>query len=333
MSIYPWQMNNWQVMEQRLTSGRLPHAMLFSGPQGIGKADFANHVVYHLFCQNKQNNKACGNCNACHLLNVNNHPDLLRISRLEDKKDISVDQIRELINYSNFKAHSASKKIVIIEHAEHMNIAASNSLLKTLEEAPDSCIIILLTHRSDKLLPTIRSRCQLQQFSVPDQETALSWLKTTLDDKDNAEKLLALANGAPLTALIYEKSELLAQRDDMFTALVELTKGQQNPINVAKQWLKLDLDMTLYCMTSWVTDMVRLKATQQPPVVGNPDLKAALLTISQKSALPQLLDYYELVNKLAQWKQANINTQLLLEEMLVRWSQLNQPSVTLSRGN
>ena len=112
------------------------------------------------------------------------------------------------------------------------------------------CVIVLLSQRPDKLLATIRSRCQLIQFPTPDQKTSLDWLSSKLSDSDQGQKLLALASGSPLTALEYHESDVLDQRDQMFTAFKALRQGQHNPLSVANDWLKMDLDMTLYCMMS-----------------------------------------------------------------------------------
>ena len=322
MKLYPWQTELWPVIENRITSGKLPHALLFSGAQGIGKLNFAKAFVYRLFCQNVQQDVACGQCNACHLLNIGNHPDLFHVSKPEDKRDISVDQIRDLIANVSLKPHSAIKKVAIIEQAELMNVNASNSLLKTLEEPPESCLLILLTHRPDKLLATIRSRCQLQEFVIPNNNQALDWLQSNIDDSSQADKVLALAGGAPLQAAIYANDGTLQQRDEMFVALQDLLNGKQNPVSVASMWLKKDLEVTLYCMISWLTDMIRLKVSSSPPALGNPDLKMQLAKLSEHSALPKMLEFYDSINEMQSWKKSNINAQLILEEMLVQWSHL-----------
>ena len=324
MTPYPWQQKDWKSFESRISSGKMPHALLFSGAKGVGKLNFAEAYVYRLFCHDVQDDTACGHCDACHLLNIGNHPDLYRVARLEDKRDISVDQIRALISYVNLKPHSAIKKVALIEQAELMNENASNSLLKTLEEPPESCLLILLTHRPDKLLATIRSRCQVQEFVLPETSLALDWLKSNIDDDQlaHAEKILALAGGAPLQAAVYAKEGTLQQRDEMFFALQELQNGKQNPVSVASLWLKKDLEVTLYCMISWLTDMIRLKVSPQPPVFGNPDLKAALSKLSQQSELSKMLAFHEHILNMQSWKKSNINVQSILEEMLVHWSRL-----------
>jgi len=324
MTPYPWQLETWALLEQRLASDQFPHAMLFTGPEGVGKLHFALAFMHRLFCHNIQPTGACGKCNACHLLKTGNHPDEYRIASPEDKNNISVEQVRKLIRYASLKPHSAPKKIAIIERAELMNHNAANSLLKTLEEPPESCLLILITHRPDQLLATLRSRCQLQHFITPPKTTALTWLKPKLAHSDQAEKLLALASGAPLQAMFYADHNLLVQRETLFLSLQALMEGKKHPVEVAALWWKMDLTITLHCMTSWLIDMIRLHVDSQPPVLANPDMLSDLLPMSQQSSLPKMLSIYDYINHIPTLRKSNINGQLILEEMLVKWTSLNK---------
>lgn len=327
MSLYPWQLDLWAPLDQRIQSGKLPHAMLFSGTDGIGKLNLALFFVQHLFCNAKQNGSPCGECQPCHLLSINNHPDQYRISALDGKKNISVDQIRRLIAYVNLKPHSAQKKVAIIENAELMNVNAANSVLKTLEEPPESCLLILLTSRPEQLIATIRSRCQMINFTKPDNKYSLPWLTSKVTKTEDAEKLLALSVGAPLKALEYEEQGLLAQRSNMFSSLQGLLKGSENPVLVAGVWFKMNIDITYLCMISWVVDMIRLNVDETPPVINNPDLKEPLLDMARKISLSHLLSFNVFISDIPRLRKSNINEQLLLEEMLIRWSALNKSTI------
>ncbi|HFE39035.1 MAG TPA: DNA polymerase III subunit delta' [Gammaproteobacteria bacterium] len=323
MTPLPWQSDVWQALGRRIIAGTIPHAMLFTGPEGVGKRQFAQAFVQRLFCHALDQGLACGKCKACHLLKINNHPDQFWISKPEDKKVISVDQIRGLISYVNLKPHSTWKKVAIIEQAELMNINASNSLLKTLEEPPESSLLILLTHRPDQLLATIRSRCQVLQFTTPDRQQAISWLQAKMGDERQAEKLLSAANGSPLRAMAYKENNLLQQREEQFASLQALMARQAHPVEVANRWLKMDLDMTLYCVTSWISDMIRLKVTPEPPVLSNPDARSELATMSQQSTLTKMLAFHAFIYQIPQLKGANVNEQMILEKILVQWTRLN----------
>ena len=323
MPIYPWQIAQWQTLQQRMQTKKLPHAMLLIGAQGLGKLDFALSFVSRLFCTSPVANEACGHCEACHLLNIKHHPDLKLVAAEEGKQIISVDQIRELIGYQNLTPHSSPKKVAIVKSAEQMNVNASNSLLKTLEEPPESSILILITHNPDRLLPTIRSRCQTINFIAPDSQQALTWLLPKLDgDKNLAANLLALANNAPLKALDYAEMGVVEQRNQLFESLQGMHLGRLNPVSVAASWLKTDFELTCLCLTSWVVDMIRLKADQHPPLLGNPDLGQALRSLSEKIDLRGLLDLYQKLLGVAVLKRSNINGQMILEDLLIHWVRL-----------
>ncbi len=324
MRPYPWQLETWALFEQRLASGHTPHAMLFTGPEGVGKLQFALAFMHRLFCHDIQPSGACGKCKACHLLKTGNHPDQYHIASPEDKNNISVEQVRKLIHYASLKPHSAPKKIAIIEGAELMNHNAANSLLKTLEEPPESCLLILITHRPDQLLATLRSRCQLQPFMTPQKTTALTWLKPQLKHPEQSEQLLALASGAPLQAMSYANDNLLSQRETLFSSLQALMQGKKNPVEVASLWLKMDLTIILHCMASWVTDMIRLHVDAQPPMLANPDMLSQLLPMSQQCSLPKMLSIYDTIANIPTLRKSNINVQLILEDMLVKWTSLNK---------
>jgi len=312
-----------QMREQKL-----PHAILLTGAAGIGKLHFALVFVQRLFCKQATGLSPCGECEACHLFKAGTHPDLKRIALLEGKQSIAVDQIRDLVAYVSLTPHSAAKKVAVIEQAELLNVNAANSLLKTLEEPPDSSMLILVTHRPDLLLPTIRSRCQTMLFATPDSAQASRWLSNELQT-DEVEVLLALAGGAPLKALVYAKNNVLEKRTLFFAELNQLSSGKKTPIEVAKNWFKNDLDLTVDCLTSWVCDMIRLKAINsendkaiESDLLSNPDLTKALTEMAKLPSLKNLLDFYQSLGKVSQLKKSNINSQMILENLLIDWQKL-----------
>ena len=95
--------------------------------------------------------------------------------------------------------------------------------------------------------------------------------------------------------------------------------GKENPVSIAESWLKADLEVTLYSILSWLGDIIRLKVSEQAPHLDNPDLKSRLLNLSKNSAVTSLLDYYRKLSEQMEWSQANINTQLMLEDILINW--------------
>lgn len=142
-----------------IASRRIPHAIMIEGENANDNLNLAQHIATAAVCENS--NAPCGACRDCHLASVGSHPDITRVDTLDGKKFLSVAQIRELRADAFVKAHSAQKRVFVIDNAHRMNEQAQNALLKVLEEPPQNVIFILLTPSKTMLLDTIISRCVL----------------------------------------------------------------------------------------------------------------------------------------------------------------------------
>ena len=196
---YSWQMNQWHDLQRLIESGRLPHALLLAGPDSIGKLRFAKALAGFLLCESPSQVGACGQCRSCHFQIDASNPDYREICPDEGKRQIGIDQVRDLQSFSAQHAHrDKGRKIVVIHPAEAMNVYTANALLKTLEEPNSGTILILISHTSSQLLPTIRSRCVQLRFGIPDSSLAESWLRDYVGDAELSKKLLLEAGGGPL---------------------------------------------------------------------------------------------------------------------------------------
>ncbi len=192
---------------------RLPHGLLFKGTQGIGKLDLAMSFARSLLCQHPDEARfACGHCPSCHWFEQGSHPDfrLLQPESLslngeesesgkKASKQISVDQVRELADFSGMSAHQGGRRVVIVHPAEAMNANAANALLKNLEEPPPGLLFILVSHKPQQLLPTILSRCLSFALSAPDAANGVHWLAQ--QGVENPAEALAASGFAPLQAV------------------------------------------------------------------------------------------------------------------------------------
>lgn len=154
----------FRQLQNSFEHGRLAHAYLFEGDQGTGKAELALWFAKHQFCLNLQEEMPCETCNNCLRITSKDHPDVVEIE--PDGQSIKVDQIRALQSELTKSGFESAKKVVIIHQAEKMNMNSANSLLKFLEEPPANFMIILETQSLGKILPTIRSRCQIIHFQA-----------------------------------------------------------------------------------------------------------------------------------------------------------------------
>ncbi len=169
---------------------RLPHAVIIEGDAGTGKRTLASFLAKLAVCESET--PPCDSCRNCHLADTGTHPDITTVAPEDKKKNITVDQIRELRTTAYHSAHTASRRAFIIEQADTMNPSSQNSLLKVLEEPPSEVIFILITPTAKNLLDTVVSRCMVISLFPPTFEEALGFLteqKGIL--RDEASVLLA----------------------------------------------------------------------------------------------------------------------------------------------
>ncbi|MBF0152271.1 MAG: DNA polymerase III subunit delta' [Magnetococcales bacterium] len=187
-----------------LAAGHVPHALLFSGPTGIGKATVIQAFVAALFCQQYAGKvspvvrSACGACTPCRKIAGEHHPDLVRVALLPEKTRIAVEQIRDVCAFLALTPLEAELKVAIVDDAALMNETAANALLKTLEEPPASSLLILNTSRPGSLLPTIRSRCQAVRFFPlqPEELSQVAARNLAEVDPEALKEAIELAEGS-----------------------------------------------------------------------------------------------------------------------------------------
>ena len=222
------------IIRRALSSGRTHHAYLFDGPEGIGKRTAAMALAGRLLCESgglAPDADACGDCTSCRLVASNNHPDFHPIHRGLHKLHpdpsvrrskglfLAVDVVRHFVIASaGLKPSRGRARVFLIREAERMNDGAQNALLKTLEEPPGASRLILLTTAVSRLLPTIRSRCQIVSFGP-------------LPPRFVEERLRAETN-------------MTAETAHMFSRLCDGRLG------AAIRWQRLDLESTLSEVTS-----------------------------------------------------------------------------------
>lgn len=223
------------ILRRFVLEKRVPNAMLFAGPEGVGKKHFALEVAKAAVCHDAQNGESCGKCQACTRADVftfpkpddkdahklvifSEHPDVGMV--ISYKRNILVDAIRDLEKEANFRPYEAAERFFVIDNAEKMNPNASNALLKTLEEPYPTTHIFLITSRPDSLLPTIRSRCQMLRFApVAIDEVEKLLLKTHKYSQDDARLIAAYSQGSVAAAESINLGRFRSMRDVMVRVL------------------------------------------------------------------------------------------------------------------
>jgi DNA polymerase III subunit delta' len=199
-----------KLIRRALTSERMPHALLFRGPDGVGKQLFARGMAAAINCRGGDRGEACGTCPSCRKFRSGNHPDFLVIS--PDRGAVKIEQIRQLCQALSYPPYESETRVVLLEDVHGMRAEAANSLLKTLEEPPADNLLILTADSSREVLPTITSRCQVVPFYNLDQDDTVQILLAKEDglDRETAELLARLSEGSPGRARLLLKTEMVA---------------------------------------------------------------------------------------------------------------------------
>lgn len=193
-----------ESIEALISSERLPHAVIIEGDAGTGKRTLAKYLAKVAVCDSDA--PPCCSCRSCHLAEAGTHPDIETVAPEEKKKNITVEQIRNLRTTAYHSAHTAKRRAFIIEQADTMNVGSQNSLLKVLEEPPSDVLFILVATSAEKLLDTVVSRCLTLSLFPPSADEAVSHLITVhgmaddearhllSEEKNNIGKVLARIN-------------------------------------------------------------------------------------------------------------------------------------------
>ncbi|MEM9384952.1 MAG: DNA polymerase III subunit delta' [Pseudomonadota bacterium] len=315
----------------------LAHALLLSGPIGIGKNALAHALADAWLCEAEgvdASARPCGRCRGCGLTAVGNHPDLQRLVPAEGKATISVDQVRELSAELALKPHAGGSRVALITPAEGMTISAQNSLLKTLEEPPSGAVLVLITHQADALAPTIRSRCQQVSVAGPGGLQARSWLAERGVDVGASTEALQLARQSPLAALRLVEDGFAEQAADLAEALGQIALGKAEPISVAGRWEKLDIGR----IVNWWQGA--LHAIAREGLVAAGEDNASEMATSYRVLAAQgarwvaASDLFGFSDRLAEATltlRGQANQRLLLEGLLIDWARVTRPARTRRR--
>lgn len=240
-----------------LAGGRVSHAYIFYGPEGVGKRTAALDFAKALQCLEVAGARPCGECLACKRISSSNHPDVSLIKPPRGEAFLGIDEIRGIIGSVGFKPYEARWKVYIIDDVDSMTNPAQNALLKTLEEPPPQVVLILIAKTLESLLPTIVSRSQHVKFFLLRPEAVEDILISACRvDAVHARLLGRVSSGSIGRAVSYIDTDFLETR----RAVIEGVKR--------KKFFDLDLDgpsrtvLNLYLdiMLTWYRDILAVKS-------------------------------------------------------------------------
>ena len=357
------------ILQRALAADKVPHAYIFAGLDGVGKAKTAREWAKVLLCKSPsiENNFAdsCGRCQSCLLFEAGSHPDFNLVYKelrefTEDGKDkeppidFPIDVIREfVVEKVSTKPVLSQRKIFVITEAEKLKTESQNALLKTLEEPPDFCSIILICTSPEKLLPTTRSRCQTIRFSPVSEDRIIKKLEQMGVSENQAKYFARFSQGSigfacqlaqielaepdpadakkgPLPKLYETKKEIidsivsLKYADSLELAEQFLEKSRE----IAKFWGRLD-DATstkdisrrshkviLQIIISALTDAMKFGIVNSQDIINfdqQDKIENLAARLAPEQAAEKIVDTY----KSMQWVDASVNERLIFEQLLL----------------
>lgn len=305
-----------EVLRLALKNKRLAHAYLFEGPDGVGKKLIALALARALFCEAGE---GCGDCAACRKVDHLNHPDLHILEA--ESSQIKIDQVRAIQKELALRPLEGDVKICLIEAAETMNPAASNALLKTLEEPQSGTLMILLSSRPEMLLDTIRSRCQRLRFNRLTRSRLTEILENRLGlSEQDARIMAALTDGSFKKAFGDNRDLYLVQRKKLIKSIISLSNGSIFPLFELATKLsdeKEHITDILDIYQSFYRDILLLLHGRPESELVNIDMCETLYSQARTENVSGLIRKIEALDQARHHRQRNVNLQLAMEAMLM----------------
>lgn len=320
--LLPWMRDAFSRLASLEASGKLAHAYLLGGQEGLGKRMLARYFAHYLLCRNRQGDAPCGECRECQLLAAETHPDL-KIIQPEDSAEIKIDQVRGTIEFISRTSQRGGWKIILLCPAEAMNTNSANALLKVLEEPSPRTLLLLVSHQPALLMATIRSRCHALKFNRPAPEQVMPWLEAK--NVRAAAELLRMAHNVPLRALHLADEDAAHDRTVLHDVLEEILRGRMDIAEAASACDQFSLADNIEGLMLCTVDIIAHNQGRDHQAVAPPDdhdLGALAAFFSDRTKLKALHEFYrELVTaRRAVKSTTNPNPGLMLESLFYRWA-------------
>ena len=317
--------HDWAVemLQQHVAHDSLRHAYLLTGPAGVGRRTLALRLAQALNCQTPvAPGVPCRNCRTCKQIEAGQHPDLLIIRKPADKKDILVDQIREVSTFLSLKPYMAPYKVVLIINFEDANPNSQNALLKTLEEAPGFAVLLLTAENGEQLLPTIVSRCEILRLRPLPVSAVTDFLTARGVEADKSRLLAHLSGGCPGFALRLSTDQTaLAFRTEKLNDLRRLLVEKRHERFHYAEKLAKDKDSFRQTLLIWLSYWrdVLLKTSGAQAALINIDRAEEIENLVYEVDRPLARAITESLEKTIERLENNVNPRLLAEVTLMDW--------------
>jgi DNA polymerase III subunit delta' len=329
-----------EILRRMIAKDRVPRSLLLAGIEGVGKKQFALELAKSFICHNPQNSEACDKCAACKRADNFNFPKSddrdahkqVIFSEFPDigsvisyNKNILVDAIRNLEKEANFRPYEAKARFFIIDDADKMNDAASNALLKTLEEPAPTTHLFLISSRPDSLLQTIRSRCQTIRFApIEIKEIEKYLLSTSKFSPEDAELVARLSAGSIGRALDLNLEKFRTQRETMLKVLQSVV-GKPNHLSLLKAGEEMndpknkdDYEHYLEILQTLIHDLWSVKHGADEKTLLNIDLKPQLKRLAETAENKSPAQWLTEIENLRETLAVNVNRKIATDALFMQ---------------
>ncbi len=299
---------------------RMAHAYIFEGEKGTGKRDVMTFFSKLLLCENVASNVPCEKCRHCIRIDSGNHPNIKQIQ--PDGQFIKIDQVRGLIGEMMMTGVEKGRKIYVLHHADKLNTASANMLLKFLEEPDGEVTAILLTEQIQSILPTIRSRCQHIKFSKVPRTVLMEQLIEQGLTHSMASTVSVITNELE-TALALASTEQFVHARKTVLKLVETVRKNVHEamLVVHEEWLsvlkeKQEMEQALDLLLFVYRDIVAIKANPEAQCTY-PDMLPLFKDMALDTTYERLSSQMQAVLQARANLQRNMNKTLLMEQLML----------------
>ncbi len=314
---YPWQESIWNHWQTLIGQNRLHHAILLNAPKGSGEGKLTSLFSKTLLCK-QGSAEPCGSCHSCHLFEAGSHPDFHYLQPEESGKKIGIDPVRRICQKAFESSQLGGKRVILVNGADNMGEGAANALLKTLEEPPENCYFVLIAHSSDRVLPTLLSRCSRWESTLPDETLVKSWVENEVNQSIDLE-VIRLNRGAPLAAKAFIHEGKVSQHNALIQSFVDFIVSCSDFTPLLKQlgenkedglnWLSFLLLDVAKIQQGTREGLVHINSANQLEMLAN--------TMSLTKTFDQLMSLNELISDLR--RHSGLNYELMLGDWLTQF--------------
>ena len=315
------------ILKKVLKGGRVAHAYLFAGPDGVGKSLATKVFAKALICEVQKEADSCDSCIACKKVDNASHPDIYWVSPSGPKGLIKIKEIKELRRRATFKPYEARHNIFVIEGADALTEEAGNSLLKVLEEPPPKCILILIASNLTRVLPTILSRCQTIRFTQISPRRLKRYLIESFGlSRADAHLLTSMAGGSLGKAVRFMESGLLERRGEIVDSFLKIGSGEKLADSLEEIFDRFsdkeELREALEILALLFRDMIFLKVGAERDFLANPDMKEILEKFSAAFSTEDIAEVLQKLREFTGYLDQSVNVKLILPALL---NSINNP--------